>query len=222
MWIRLFWVLCLVGSFESLARRQVPLLPPKFHRVAVNTPQPRVMEKVTANRLEEISYPGSGLGIGLDLGTVGRRNETSSDALGFQLLWGGRVTSRLSFMDIFYFKPSVGYFRKSESAGSVSVTQKAFELGVSALWNPFYENKTQLLLGIGQRLELFSSQITVATESNGSPTESRYRLGPQVGLSTLLFDSFILTAELEVGFSLTGNKDTYSGLTLGFLIPIWK
>ena len=161
-------VLMQLLSGLALARlpKTVPLLPPRdsgsgagaaFKNqggLLVSRPQPHMMAAV-------------------QLGTLMRGDSTSSDVLGMQLFIGGRVGLSIPvLMPSFYLRPSIGYFRKQQSEGVVSVVQQVFECGLNAQYSVINKKHFQWAFGIANRFDYAISSINTVNLTTGLKSEN--------------------------------------------------
>ena len=136
---------------------------------------------------------------GIELGTTGIRNQSSSDLLGLQLLFGLRANAIFPMSSRFFLKPSLGYFFKSESEGSVSVFQSAIEAGLGAQYALLMKKGWLWHAGVSQRVDYLFSRISIAGTSGSTPASFRYRVGPSTGLRIKVGSSTDLTFDTEGG-----------------------
>lgn len=138
-------------------------------------------------------------GWGLELGSLGIANQSSNDLLGLQLLYGLRANAIFPLSSRFFLKPSLGYFFKSESEGSVSVFQSAIEAGLGAHYALLIKKGWFLHAGVTQRADYLFSRISIAGASGSTPASFRYRVGPSAGLRIKVGKSTDLSIDAEGG-----------------------
>jgi hypothetical protein len=196
---------------QSFARRPaVPLLPP---RDGASVP-------LVASNSKRAPVAKESLALGAELGTVGRSDGTRSDVFGLKLFLGGRVVVRVPVWQKISLKPSIGYFRSSETTGALSVTQNLIELGLGAHYALYSTKKIKLLAGVSQRFDAAFSTLSVYSVSQNTPAVLRYRIGPAVGTVLQIVDGTSLTADLEYTFGMTKPVRQFGSLTVGFLFEI--
>ncbi len=208
-------VLMQVLSGLALARlpKTVPLLPPRdsgsgagaaFKNqggLLVSRPQPHMMAAV-------------------QLGTLMRGDSTSSDVLGMQLFIGGRVGLSITvLMPSFYLRPSLGYFRKQQSEGVVSVVQQVFEGGLNAQYSVINKKHFQWAFGISNRFDYAISSINIYDQSNGGQ-DFRYRVGPSSQLLIKISNSLNWVSDFEFTFVVSGPIRGFGGLTTGLAFDL--
>jgi len=210
-------------SRVSRSPQQLPLMPPAVASArttsASTTPelyQPYGGAKVTAPVREKRSKV-SAMGIGLELGLLGRANKTQSDVAGMQLFWGGRAFSRMPLAESLFLVPSLGYFRKQESNGSAGVTQHIIEAGLGAYYAAWTGRKARWLIGGNVRGEYAISQISALNSDSSSGAEFRLRAGPATGVAIGISPDFSFVADIEVGIALGPTVRVQPGIAMGFI-----
>lgn len=199
------------ASFARLPKT-VPLLPPRDSGNSMNT----VKTKVTAPK--ELKKDVTTLGV--EIGTLMRSDSTSSDVFGMQFFIGGRVS--LSFpvlIPSFYLTPSIGYFRKNQSEGSVSVVQNVFEGGLKAQYRFIDRSRFNWSLGLANRFDYLFSQIKVYNQSGGGQS-FRYRVGPSSGLQFKISNNLKFTTDFECTVPVTTPFRLFGGLTTGLAFDL--
>ncbi|MBM4317375.1 MAG: hypothetical protein FJ116_07825 [Deltaproteobacteria bacterium] len=211
--MRVLFVVVLILGAELFAKLPpaVPLLPPRDRGTAV------------ANSKKKIVNPKSSkvaLLANVEMGTLLRRDETSSDILGMQLFLGGRASVRFPILiPSLYVKPSLGYFFKRQAEGTVSVVQQVIEGGLTLQYGIFEKNNLQWLLGLSNRFDYSISNIRVYSQST-SGQAFRYRVGPSSGVHFSLSPELKLTTDLEITFSASSPTRMFGGLTTGLAFDL--
>ncbi|MFM8314947.1 MAG: hypothetical protein ACKOA8_11745 [Deltaproteobacteria bacterium] len=191
--------------------KTVPLLPPREtgNSVGSNKKSVQLSDRQKNNLLASV-----------DLGMLMRSDSTSSDLLGMQLFWGGRLSVRFPIgVPAFYLKPSLGYFFKKQSEGAVSVFQHVIEGGLSAQYGVINQGQFQWLLGVSNRLDLSISTINVYNQST-SGNGFRYRVGPNSGIQISITREIKFTSDFEMTFSVSGPTRVFGGLTSGLAFEL--
>lgn len=201
-------LLLLVALSPAWARTPVPLMPPKLGYTSQDSSA--MSMSVPAEKPRQV------IGLGAELGLVGRRTSSAADLLGLQMFWGGRVFARIPVLPSFYLKPSLGFFRNSDGAGSSSVTQNVLEGGLTAYYSILSASRLRWFGGVVQRVEHLTSTISaMGTSDNAS--DWRYRLGPGTGIAFGIGPDVSLTADAEATFAFTSPVRPYAGFTAGFV-----
>ncbi len=212
-------ILALAGvTAEGRTRRARPELMPNdiAFTTASNSTKKSVRRTGASEYGAETEKESAGAGqmaFGAQVGFLGKTNSTSADALGLQMAWGLRLIARIPVWERFYIKPSLGYFRRSQGAGSSSLTENTFELGGTIQYALLRGSRVKLLVGLAQRLDAFTVKIDIASATTSSPLTFGYRLGPEVGVAFGLSRSISLVIDTDVTF---GTR-THVGLAAGFL-----
>lgn len=183
----------------------------------------------TRSYTPERSSRSSSVLLGLELGTVGRANSTSSDALGLKLLMGGRAFLVLPVGSRVYLKPSLGLFFRNEGAGKVGIAEHMAEGGLNVQYAFSQDGGTRFLVGLVNRLEVSFSKTSIsaltasaapADTSDSSAVLLRYRLGPSIGFTHRLTPTVGLLLDAEVTFSFTNPVKPYGGLVGGLIFRL--
>jgi len=185
--------------------------------------RPREYRKKEYRRTRYRPQPSStnqDLRLGLEVGTLGRKNNAGSNVLGMQLLWGGRGYAFWPIHPQFILKPSLGYFFKTEGTSQVGVTQHNIEIGASALYAPWPDHEFQWNVGIAQRIDVLFGKISAFNASNTSAAGFRYRAGAVNTFHFPVSNRFKLGADLEIGMAFSSPIKPYAGLTAGFMFEI--
>ncbi|MSP19237.1 MAG: hypothetical protein EXR74_06675 [Bdellovibrionales bacterium] len=193
--------------------KTVPLLPPRDSGSAAGVAfknQPGLLH----------SRPQPHMMAAVQLGTLMRGDSTSSDVLGMQLFIGGRVSLSIPvLMPSFYLRPSLGYFRKQQSEGVVSVVQQVFEGGLTAQYSVINKKHFQWALGIANRFDYALSSINIYDQSN-SGQDFRYRVGPSSVLLIKISNSLNWVSDFEFTFVVSGPTRSFGGLTTGLAFDL--
>lgn len=203
------------------ARRPVPLMEtvPATKPVQIAARPVASSPRIT---YVERSYRNEGrkIELGAEIGMLGRRQQTNGDFLGMQALWGGRLIANLPWGEQFTLRPSLGYFFKKESVGSVSITQHSFEGGLGAFYTIFSGNSLGWDAGISQRLQWARSSISVYSTSESTPSQFFYRLGPATGVSFQVARSFKILLGYEYTWTVASPARgfSYTSVGLGFAL----
>lgn len=207
-----FWIILFLQT-QALARRPtVPLLPPRDSASVDETSQ-----SVTARQLERLPSPRQ---FGFEVGTLGRSQSSKSDALGLQLFYGARLAMRFRPWPYFYVRPSLGYFRKQETEGNVTVGQNVLEAGLGTQYALYSKRWAKFMVGIHQRLDAYASIISIGNESDSASFALRYRLGPSAGAAFRLGDQTSFTLDGEYTFGVTSERRHIASFTAGFLFDL--
>jgi hypothetical protein len=199
------------SSFARLPKT-VPLLPPRDSGNTVNN----VKNKVTAPK----ELKKDVMTAGVEIGTLMRSDSTSSDVLGMQLFLGGRVSINFPVLiPSFYLTPSIGYFRKNQSEGSVAVVQNVFEGGLKAQYRFVDRSRFNWSLGVANRFDYLFSQIKVYNQSAGGQS-FRYRVGPSSGMQFKISNNLKFTTDLECTVPVTTPVRLFGGLTTGLAFDL--
>ncbi len=206
------------------ARQAVPLMPlpavaarPEPVRVAAVKPARTGSSLNGASSTERKSNKLSALGIGFEIGTMGRANKTQSDLAGLQLFWGGRFFTRMAVMEDIFVVPSLGYFQKRESQGSAGVTQHILEAGVGGYYGVWTGRKARLLVGAVARGEYGIAQISALNSDSSSAGEFRFRAGPAMSLAVGISPEFSFVLDAEAGIALGNTTRVQPGLAAGLI-----
>lgn len=175
-------------------------------------------ENAQQRNSKKSSAAGPGLA-GIEFGMYGAGGVSSKEALGLQWLWGGRISYRLPVFSQFRFRPSLGYFRKSQSEGAVSISQSLIDLGLGADWLLIQKKSVDLSVGIFNHIDAVFSRVSLYDASGSSPLSFRYRVAPAAGMQVHLSPQLILTADLEYGFIPQDPMRTYGAWALGLAFP---
>jgi hypothetical protein len=211
--MRILFVVVLIFSVDLFAKfpPTVPLLPPRDRGTAVANSKKKMMN---------LKSPKSTLLANVEMGTLLRRDETSSDLLGMQLFLGGRASVRfLIFIPALYLKPSLGYFFKRQAEGTVSVVQHVIEGGITVQYGVVENANLQWLLGLSNRLDYSISNIRVYSQS-ASGQAFRYRVGPSSAVHFTLTPELKLTTDLEFTLSVSNPTRVFGGLTTGLAFDL--
>lgn len=95
---------------------------------------------------------------------------------------GGRLVMDLNLTDRWHFRPSFGYFTRSEGEKDSNVTEHNFEFGAGALYDLTPNRAVHLLAGGVARIDALTSSITILKSEDSVPLTFRFRAGPHVGL----------------------------------------
>lgn len=211
MRILLLVILFLSSNVFAKLPRTVPLMPPKDGgNETQNTRRVRPVEDSSRN-----SLLGS-----LEIGTLLRQDSTSSEVFGMQLFLGGRFSVRFPiFSSGLYIKPSVGYFFKKQSEGSVSVFQHVVEGGLAAQYAVVNRSQFQWALGVSNRLDLNISTISVNAISS-SAKAFRYRVGPSSGFQFAISPHLKFTTDLEATVSVDTSRRIFGAMTTGLAFDL--
>ncbi len=203
--VSLLWVGISFGEFSS----HPPLMPP---RKAASTPpaQTFIQTKSKALRSERSA-------LGFEAGVLGVRNQTSSDVLGLQLMYGLRAHYLYPLSSRFFLKPSLGYFIKPESEGEISLTQHLIEGGLGIHYAFGRTQGSLWHLGLIQRADLLFSRISVKTSSATTPASFRYRTGMGLGTRFKLNANSDLSFDLEAGLAPFEKTRIQSSFTTGLV-----
>jgi hypothetical protein len=208
----LFISMAFVTAVPAFARRPfIPLLPPRESASVLETRRTERTVRKTRSAPTQL---------GFEFGSILRTTGSGSDLLGIQLMMGGRIAMRLRPWPYIYLRPSLGYFRKSESAGNVTVAQNLFEAGLNAQYGLSSQRDIKVLIGISQRFDGTFTATSVGETGQGSPWLFRYRAGPSAGISFRMNDSTTLTADAEYTFGLTRPLRNFGGASVGLLFDI--
>lgn len=203
----------LLSSF-AIARlpKNVPLLPPREASGA-----PVSLKNRTYIDKSQKSDP---ISLGFELGTLLRNDSTSGDLLGMQLFWGGRISAEFALMgSSFHIKPSIGYFRKQQSEGAVSVTQHVVEGGANFLYQVTQFSGVEWSVGAVGRLDYLVSNIRLYDQSEFG-SSFRFRAGPSSGLKFKVSKEFKLTTDFELSFAVSRPTRVFGGLTTGLVFEL--
>ena len=207
----LILILIFTLGIQAFARmRPVPLMP--FRESASETS----LSEETSKKLRSQRSA-----MGLELGTVAFSSENGADALGLQLLAGVRASFLYPIWDSYFLKPSVGYFLRPETAGSVSVTQNLLEGGLGIHRVLTKRNGRLFHVGLNSRLDYLFSRISVNDSSQSTPAELRLRVGATSGIKFVLNQDMDFTVDVEAGTPLQKPMKTYVGVTTG-LVYLFK
>lgn len=155
--------------------------------------------------------------LGLEIGTLGVPDNAYSEIIGLHLLFGGRVFFRMPFLERhWFFRPSLGYFRRNDGTFQQGVLQHLIEAGGVLQYVVFPENRLRPIVGAHAYLEVLMSQIYVFNTSQTSPSLWRGRFGPDVGFAFSVDSSFTLFSNFEGGFHSNQPIRPYGGFALGF------
>lgn len=199
----------LLGGFLGLAKPPAPpRLPPSERAAGLRPPQKKSIQKKT--RAERQAW-------GFELGTLGIRNNSSGDLLGLQLLFGLRANMIFPLSSRFFLKPSVGYFFKSESEGSVSIFQSSIEAGLGAQYALLMKKGWLWHAGISQKADYLFSRISIAGASGSTPASFRYRVGPSTGMRFRIGSSTDLTFDFEGGVIPFDEMRAFAGFSSGLI-----
>lgn len=211
-----FLVCCLLhilsGFAEARLPKTVPLLPPRESGTANSSLKNR-NNHVRLSQQEPVS-------IGFELGALLRNDATSSDLLGMQLFWGGRASTEISLVKSqLYIKPSIGYFRKQQSEGSVSVVQHVFEGGANVLYQVTQSPFMNWSLGVAGRLDYLISSLKVYNQSE-SGSSFRFRAGPSSSLKFNVSQGVKFATDVEFTFAVSRPTRFFGGLTSGLVFDL--
>lgn len=209
--MKYFFFLLILTTVAEARYRAVPLMPPRT-TAAESTRLKATKTNVNASQetLASIAF-----------GMYGGGGLSSQEALGFQWLWGGKIDYRIFVLTSrLRLRPSLGYFRKSESEGSVTISQNVIDIGLGADWLIVKSRVVDLSLGLYNHLDLLLSHVSVYGTSGNSPLGTRYRVAPLVGTQFHLSKSLVLAMDAEYGvIPQTGR--TYGAWSLGIAFPFY-
>ncbi len=202
--------------FSSLALaklpKTLPLLPPRESGNAVGS----MKSRSPWNR----EIVKTHLTAAVEMGTLMRNDSTSSDILGMQLFIGGRTSLIVPVLiPSLYLKPSLGYFRKKQSEGSVSVLQQVIEGGLNIQYEITNPKDVQWSLGLAGRVDYLISTLNVYSQSN-SGNSFRLRAGPSSALQFRISSHLKLTTDLECTFTISRPSRVFGGLTTGLAFDL--
>ncbi len=221
-------LLFVVPSFARAPRyaragQPLPLMPSR----GVSAPESKVAAYRAASLVPDstLSSPTpkekksklSALGIGFEIGTMGRANKTQSDLAGLQLFIGGRFFSRFALTEDIFVVPSLGYFQKRESNGSAGVTQHILEAGVGGYYAAWTGHKARLMVGGVARAEYGISQISALNSDSASASEFRFRAGPALNLAVGISPDFSFVTDIEAGIALGSTVGVQPGIAAGLI-----
>lgn len=251
-WILLILAATVVAEGRSNGPKgNIPLMPPREFNAPLAEDEPRealprsryafVYEGETKEpRDRSLSYTrtsteedrvrrSSGTLFGVEVGTLGRQNTTSSDALGLKLLWGGRAFFILPVARRIYLKPSLGFFFRREGVAKIGVSEHMAEGGLNAQYAFSQSGTMTWLVGMVSRLEVSFSKTTISTltasdapstPSGTSGAAIRYRLGPSLGFTQRITPSIGLLLDVEATFSFTNPVKPYGGFVGGLIFRL--
>ena len=208
--MRYLILLLIFCSIAEARYRAVPLMPPPRNTAAESTKlkATKTNSNTSAETLASIQF-----------GMYGGGGLSSSEAFGLQWLWGGKIDYRISVLtDRLRIRPSLGYFRKSETEGSVSIAQNVVDIGLGADWLLIKSKYADLSLGLLNHVDLVFSNVSLYGTSGTSPLGMRYRLAPLVGTQLHLSKTLVLAADLEYGM-IPQTARTYGAWSLGIAFP---
>lgn len=215
-----------IPLFSQAKRAPVPLMQmesgPSVKRVAANESPRRTPGRPASETtgLQSVGNANRGLELGLELGVLGRRQETKSDFLGMQAFYGGRVLTHFSIAESISLRPSLGGFFKKESTGSVSVTQIHLEGGVAAYYSLLANESLTWDLGVSQRLQWTTSRISVYDASDNTPGQFYYRVGPATALGFGISSKMKFILGYEYTWTLSSPARGYSYTAGGVLFKL--
>jgi len=205
------------------AAQPLPLMPPS----SSPAPAPKVAAYRSGSSVPDatLSSPApkekksklSALGIGFELGTMGRANKTQSDIAGLQLFIGGRFFARFAATEDIFVVPSLGYFQKRESQGAAGVTQHILEAGVGGYYGVWTGRKARLMVGGVARAEYGIAQISALNSDSSSAGELRFRAGPAMNVAVGLSPDFSFVADIEAGIAMNPTVRVQPGIAAGFI-----
>ena len=196
-------------SAQARTRFVAPLMPPR-DKASMVTPVPRIQTTQKKTRLERS-------GLAFEAGVLGIRSQSAGDLAGLQLLYGLRASGILPLGNRFFIKPSLGYFFKPESEGSVSIFQNVIEGGIGAHYSLLLRSGWMWHIGISQRLDYLFTRISVQDSAANTPASFRYRVGPSTGARIKLNASTDFTLDLEGGVTPFENLRTQTSITSGLV-----
>lgn len=211
MKIRILVILFLSSNVFAKLPRTVPLMPPRDGgNETQNTKRVKWVEDSSVSSL---------LGM-VEIGTLLRKDSTSSDLLGMQTFLGGRFSLRFPILSSsFYFRPSIGYFFKKQSEGAVSVLQHVVEGGLAAQYAVINRSQFQWTLGMANRLDLNISTISIYNQST-SAKAFRYRMGPSSGFQFAISPHLRFTTDLEATVSVDSSRRVFGAMTTGLAFDL--
>lgn len=199
------------GSLYARLPKAIPLMPPRDRGNAVQNNN-RLKISETANQKKLLAN--------IELGTLLRNDGTSSDILGMQMFLGARASLRFSILSpSLFIKPSLGYFFKKQSEGSVSVFQHVIEGGLTAQYAVINHDDFEWLLGVSNRVDLNISTISVYNQSS-SGRAFRYRLGPSCGFQFRVTPSVRFTTDFEGSVSMDSSRRVFGSMTTGLAFEL--
>lgn len=208
---RLAFVLigALALSAQGRTRFVAPLMPPR-DKASMIAPTQRLQTTKKKTRLERS-------GLAFEAGVLGIGTSSASDVAGLQLLYGLRASGILPLGNRFFIKPSLGYFFKPESEGSVSIFQNVIEGGMGAHYSLLLRSGWMWHVGISQRLDYLFSRISIQDSAANTPASFRYRVGPSTGVRIKLNATTDFTFDLEGGVAPFENLRTQTSFTSGLV-----
>lgn len=229
---RFLLALMLLAPLVSSGRESIPLMPPmgasrtRYARKAVSsttTTNTRVSSRATAAQLPppmitakvERERSLSATGYGFELGVLGRDNKTQANIAGMQLLYGGRVFSRISVMDNVFLVPSLGAFFKRDRAGNAGVNEYLIEAGAALYYNFWLAKKLRLLVGGTAKVGYDLVSVSAGDSNSDSAGAFRVRGGPAAGLALGISPDVSLTANFELTLGTGDTMRIQPGLALG-------
>ncbi len=246
-WLILF---CLIFAFLAEAHPKLPLMPEREPEVPLTLDEslealpskgrfaflnsqedkrPRSRAPSYARSYTPEHSSRSSLLLGVEVGTVGRANSTSSDALGLKLLMGGRAFLILPVAPRWYVKPSLGFFFRRESDAKVGITEHMAEGGLNVQYALSQGGGMTWLIGVVNRVEMSFSKTSIsALTASAAPADTsdssgmllRYRLGPSLGFTHRLTPTIGLMMDAEVTFSFTKPVKPYGGIVGGLIFRL--
>lgn len=242
MTTRFLALIFLAFTVAAEGREKIPLMPPPEAPVPLEEPDEAQVRQASLDRAhhrerspsysrvygESQPKPSSVL-LGFELGTQGRQNTTSSDALGLKLLWGGRVSLIFPIASHLYLKPSVGFFYRRERTASVAINEHMAEGGLQMQYALSRSGGTSWMVGVANRLEVNFSRTTIsalqaagtgASTSETSAPAFRYRIGPSIGFTQRVTNQIGLLLDLEATFSISAPVKPYGGLAGGLIFHL--
>lgn len=205
-----YLIFILVLSVSAEARyRAAPLMPPE---TGFENSQLKTVKSNPDKKKEMIAAIG--------LGLFGSGGLSSHEPLGLQWLWGGKVDFRIPVLvEGLRARTSLGYFRKSESEGSVSITQNVLDLGLGADWLIFRSKSVDFSLGLSNHVDMVFSRVSLYDASGTSPLSFRYRVAPLTSAQIHLTQTLLLAADFEFGLIPQDTVRTYGAWSLGVAFP---
>lgn len=193
----------------SQPKISAPLMPPR--NGASTPPSPSALQTQTKPLRSERSAWG------FEAGVLGVKNQTASDLLGLQVMYGLRTHYLYPLSNRFFLKPSLGYFIKPESEGEISLTQHLIEGGLGLHYAFARTHNSLWHFGLIQRLDYLFSRISVKESVATTPATFRYRTGAGVGVRVKLNGNSDLSFDCEAGIAPFEKTRLQSSFTTGLI-----
>ncbi len=160
------------------------------------------------------------MSLAVQFGIISQRSSSPGSLLGINAHMGLRFLLAMPISRNFTLEPVAGYYFDRSSLASVSLTHHWLETGANALYIIRASHKTQYRLGAAGRFDMRWNRVSAPENSDGSSLQMGVRMGPTVGLSTMLNRKTQLITNAEVTWDITRGWNIHPALYIGLAFPL--